>query len=85
MCTLTTSQNPVTVSKLATLKCLFKTKMGGIFLKMYLSEKTPQKGRKKKEQNIYHELLLSLTSITMTYLSSHTLKFTAHRHSKISF
>lgn len=54
--------------------------MDGIFLKLYLSEKIPQMER-KKNKSICHEPLLSLTSITMTYLSSHSLKFMAHRWS----
>jgi len=58
--------------------------MDGVFLKLYLSEKTPQMGR-KKNQSICHEPLLYLTSITLTYLSSDSLKFTSRQHYKISF
>lgn len=40
---------------------------------------------RKRNKSICHEPLLSLTSITMTYLSPNSLNFTAHGHSKISF
>lgn len=40
---------------------------------------------RKRNKSICHEPLLSLTSITMTYLAPNSLNFTAHGHSKISF